>query len=63
MAENLHLVLNERGNCNLVHEGRVYNLKHTNMQDKQWVCRQGTRLTVIVFHRNQRLPIPAYETI
>ncbi|KRY54300.1 hypothetical protein T03_6199 [Trichinella britovi] len=37
MAENLHLVLNERGNYNLVHEGRVYNLKHTNMQDKQWV--------------------------
>ncbi|KRX58924.1 hypothetical protein T09_2622 [Trichinella sp. T9] len=34
MAENLHLVLNER-----VHEGRVYNLKHTNMQDKQWVNR------------------------
>ncbi|KRX69379.1 Retrovirus-related Pol polyprotein from transposon [Trichinella sp. T6] len=31
MAENLHLVLNERG--------RVYNLKHTNMQDKLWVCR------------------------
>ncbi|XP_003382213.1 conserved hypothetical protein [Trichinella spiralis] len=23
-----------------IHEGRVYNLKHTNMQDKQWVCRQ-----------------------
>ncbi|KRY59948.1 Uncharacterized protein T03_8367 [Trichinella britovi] len=40
MAENLHLVLNERGNCNLVHEGRVYNLKHTNMQDKLWVCRR-----------------------
>ncbi|KRY28507.1 hypothetical protein T01_1366, partial [Trichinella spiralis] len=40
MAENLHLVLNERGNYNLVHEGRVYNLKRTNMQDKQWVCRQ-----------------------
>ncbi|KRX45372.1 hypothetical protein T05_3230 [Trichinella murrelli] len=35
MAENLHLVLNER-----VHEGRVYNLKHTNMQDKLWVCRR-----------------------
>ncbi|KRY45209.1 hypothetical protein T03_1233 [Trichinella britovi] len=32
MAENLHLVLNERG--------RVYNLKHTNMQDKLWVCRR-----------------------
>ncbi|XP_003369382.1 conserved hypothetical protein [Trichinella spiralis] len=27
-------------NCNLVHEGRVYNLKRTNMQDKQWVCRR-----------------------
>ncbi|KRX51505.1 hypothetical protein T06_7013, partial [Trichinella sp. T6] len=35
MAENLHLVLNER-----VHEGRVYNLKRTNMEDKQWVCRR-----------------------
>ncbi|XP_003369569.1 conserved hypothetical protein [Trichinella spiralis] len=35
MAENLHLVLNER-----VHEGRVYNLKRTNMQDKLWVCRR-----------------------
>ncbi|KRX22480.1 hypothetical protein T07_2067 [Trichinella nelsoni] len=23
-----------------VHEGRVYNLKHTNMQDKLWVCRR-----------------------
>ncbi|KRY06583.1 hypothetical protein T12_5319 [Trichinella patagoniensis] len=23
-----------------IHERRVYNLKHTNMQDKQWVCRQ-----------------------
>ncbi|KRY22549.1 Uncharacterized protein T12_8111 [Trichinella patagoniensis] len=42
MAENLHLVLNERGNYNLVHEGRVYNLKHTNMQDKQWV-KKGCR--------------------
>ncbi|KRX82876.1 hypothetical protein T06_2225, partial [Trichinella sp. T6] len=40
MTENLHLVLNERGNCNLVHEGRVYNLKRTNMEDKQWVCRR-----------------------
>ncbi|KRX31793.1 hypothetical protein T05_8295 [Trichinella murrelli] len=40
MAENLHLVLNERGNYNLVHEGRVYNLKRTNMEDKQWVCRR-----------------------
>ncbi|XP_003366243.1 conserved hypothetical protein [Trichinella spiralis] len=40
MAENLHLVLNERGNYNLVHEGRVYNLKRTNMQDKLWVCRR-----------------------
>ncbi|KRY56736.1 hypothetical protein T03_1989 [Trichinella britovi] len=39
MAENLHLVLNER-----VHEGRVYNLKHTNMQDKQWVSvKKGCR--------------------
>ncbi|KRX24234.1 hypothetical protein T07_5209 [Trichinella nelsoni] len=28
------------GNCNLIHEGRVYNLKHTNMQDKLWVCRR-----------------------
>ncbi|KRY49039.1 hypothetical protein T03_1234 [Trichinella britovi] len=35
MADNLHLVLNER-----VHEGRVYNLKRTNMEDKQWVCRR-----------------------
>ncbi|KRY43814.1 hypothetical protein T03_5649 [Trichinella britovi] len=44
MAENLHLVLNERGNYNLVHEGRVYNLKHTNMQDKQWVSvKKGCR--------------------
>ncbi|KRY28844.1 hypothetical protein T01_1412 [Trichinella spiralis] len=40
MAENLHLVLNERGNCNLVHEGRVYNLKRTNMEYKQWFFRQ-----------------------
>ncbi|KRX32634.1 hypothetical protein T09_7345, partial [Trichinella sp. T9] len=40
MAENLHLVLNERGNCNLVHEGRVYNLKRTNMEDKQWIFRR-----------------------
>ncbi|KRY20124.1 hypothetical protein T12_715 [Trichinella patagoniensis] len=40
MADNLHLVLNERGNYNLVHEGRVYNLKRTNMEDKQWVCRR-----------------------
>ncbi|KRY31386.1 hypothetical protein T03_9339, partial [Trichinella britovi] len=40
MAENLHLVLNERGNYNLVHEGRIYNLKRTNMEDKQWVCRR-----------------------
>ncbi|KRX25334.1 hypothetical protein T07_6165 [Trichinella nelsoni] len=29
-----------RGNYNLVHEGRVYNLKRTNMEDKQWVCRR-----------------------
>ncbi|KRZ67120.1 hypothetical protein T10_9185 [Trichinella papuae] len=35
MADNLHLVSNER-----VHEGRVYNLKHTNMEDKHWVCRR-----------------------
>ncbi|KRZ15066.1 hypothetical protein T11_8939, partial [Trichinella zimbabwensis] len=40
MADNLHLVSNERGNYNLVHEGRVYNLKHTNMEDKHWVCRR-----------------------
>ncbi|KRZ14192.1 hypothetical protein T11_7987 [Trichinella zimbabwensis] len=40
MADNLHLVSNERGNHNLVHEGRVYNLKHTNMEDKHWVCRR-----------------------
>ncbi|KRX76126.1 hypothetical protein T06_863, partial [Trichinella sp. T6] len=40
MAANLHLVLNERGNYNLVHEGRIYNLKRTNMEDKQWVCRR-----------------------
>ncbi|KRY28636.1 hypothetical protein T01_799 [Trichinella spiralis] len=40
MAENLHLVSNERGNYNLIHEGRVYNLKRTNMADKQWACRR-----------------------
>ncbi|KRY46238.1 hypothetical protein T03_10687, partial [Trichinella britovi] len=32
--------MNERGNCNLVHEGRVYNLKRTNMEDKQWIFRR-----------------------
>ncbi|XP_003378766.1 conserved hypothetical protein [Trichinella spiralis] len=32
MAYNLRLVSNERG--------RVYNLKRTNMEDKQWVCRR-----------------------
>ncbi|KRZ82578.1 hypothetical protein T08_5454 [Trichinella sp. T8] len=35
MADNLHLVSNERDNCNLIHEGRVYNLKRTYMEDKQ----------------------------
>ncbi|KRZ88660.1 hypothetical protein T08_6483 [Trichinella sp. T8] len=40
MAENLHLVLNER-----VHEGRVYNLKHTNMQDKQLTEDAGVQST------------------
>ncbi|KRY12707.1 hypothetical protein T12_3724 [Trichinella patagoniensis] len=23
-----------------LHEGRVYNLKRTNMEDKQWICRR-----------------------
>ncbi|KRY83466.1 hypothetical protein T4D_12954 [Trichinella pseudospiralis] len=36
MADNLHLVSNER-----VHEGRAYNLKCTNMEDKHWVCRRA----------------------
>ncbi|KRX21862.1 hypothetical protein T07_14581, partial [Trichinella nelsoni] len=40
MADNLHLVFNERGNYNLVHEGRVYNLKRTNTEDKQWIRRR-----------------------
>ncbi|KRY10860.1 hypothetical protein T12_12392 [Trichinella patagoniensis] len=40
MADNLHLVSNERDNCNLIHEGRVYNLKRTNMGDKHCVCRR-----------------------
>ncbi|KRX37347.1 hypothetical protein T05_15055 [Trichinella murrelli] len=45
MAENLHLALNERGNYNLVHERRVYNLKHTNMQDKQLKKDAGVQST------------------
>ncbi|KRY16334.1 hypothetical protein T12_9353 [Trichinella patagoniensis] len=40
MADGLHLVLNERGNYNLVHQGRVYQVKHKNVEDKQWVCRR-----------------------
>ncbi|KRX77038.1 hypothetical protein T06_3703 [Trichinella sp. T6] len=49
MAADLHLVLNNRNNYNLVYEGRVHNLRHTNFEDKQWVCqrvRSGCRGTV-----------------
>ncbi|KRY30893.1 hypothetical protein Tsp_09058 [Trichinella spiralis] len=49
MADNLHLVLNNRNNYNLVYEGRVHFLKHTNFEEKQWVCshvRSGCRGTV-----------------
>ncbi|KRX35639.1 hypothetical protein T05_5078 [Trichinella murrelli] len=28
-----------------IHEGRVYNLKRTNMEDKQWVCRRYSDIT------------------
>ncbi|KRY10908.1 hypothetical protein T12_12453 [Trichinella patagoniensis] len=34
----LNLVISEH--YNLVHEGRVYNLKRTDIEDKQWVCRR-----------------------
>ncbi|KRZ02990.1 hypothetical protein T11_12261 [Trichinella zimbabwensis] len=43
MTADLHLASNKRANFHLVHEGRVYNLKHTNIEDKQWVCRQVKR--------------------
>ncbi|KRY56727.1 hypothetical protein T03_6881 [Trichinella britovi] len=49
MAADLHLVLNNRNKYNLVYEGRVHNLRHTNFEDKQWVCqrvRSGCRGTV-----------------
>ncbi|KRZ65241.1 hypothetical protein T10_4418, partial [Trichinella papuae] len=38
MAADLHFVSNKR-----IHEGRVYNMKHTNIKDKQWVCHQVKR--------------------
>ncbi|KRZ15892.1 hypothetical protein T11_17394 [Trichinella zimbabwensis] len=38
MADNLHLVLNKRNNYNLVYEGRAHLLKHTNFDEKQWIC-------------------------
>ncbi|KRZ15963.1 hypothetical protein T11_14911 [Trichinella zimbabwensis] len=38
MAADLHLVSNKR-----IHEARVYNMKHTNIEDKQWVCHQVKR--------------------
>ncbi|KRZ54276.1 hypothetical protein T02_13936 [Trichinella nativa] len=38
MTADLHLVLNNRNNYNLVYDGRVHLLEHTNFEDKQWVC-------------------------
>ncbi|KRX72059.1 hypothetical protein T06_1992 [Trichinella sp. T6] len=45
MADNLHLVSNERDHYNLIHEGRVYNLKRTNMEDKQLKKDKGVQST------------------
>ncbi|KRY10849.1 hypothetical protein T12_11494 [Trichinella patagoniensis] len=33
-------IFQAKDNYNLIHEGRVYNLKRTNMEDKQCVCRR-----------------------
>ncbi|KRY42824.1 hypothetical protein T01_9857 [Trichinella spiralis] len=38
MAADLHLVLNNRNNSNLVYDDRVHLLEHTNFENKQWVC-------------------------
>ncbi|KRY52801.1 hypothetical protein T03_6561 [Trichinella britovi] len=52
MADNFHLVSNERDNYSLIHEGRVYNLKRTNMEDKQCVCRQVKKVCRCSIHTN-----------
>ncbi|KRX79618.1 hypothetical protein T06_14684 [Trichinella sp. T6] len=43
MTADLHLVLNNRNNYNLVYDGRVHLLEHTNFEDKQWVCNRVLR--------------------
>ncbi|KRY94428.1 hypothetical protein T11_9589, partial [Trichinella zimbabwensis] len=52
MAADLHLVLNNRNNYNLVYEGRVHLLKHTNFEDKQWVCQRHSDFSKGTVHTN-----------
>ncbi|KRX32261.1 hypothetical protein T09_4095, partial [Trichinella sp. T9] len=52
MADNFHLVSNESDNYNLIHEGRVYNFKLTNMEDKQCVCRRVKKVCRCSIHTN-----------
>ncbi|KRZ17217.1 hypothetical protein T4B_6527 [Trichinella pseudospiralis] len=62
MADNLHLVSNERGNYNLVREGRAYNLKRTNMEDKHWVCRQVKKGCWSSMHTNLKVDTSNYSS-
>ncbi|KRY08372.1 hypothetical protein T12_8023 [Trichinella patagoniensis] len=49
------LILNARNNYNLIYEGRVYQLKHTNFEDKQWVCQGVNRRFRSAMHTNSNV--------
>ncbi|KRX50282.1 hypothetical protein T09_15580 [Trichinella sp. T9] len=54
-AKFCYLISNARNNYNSIYEGRVYQLKHTNFEDKQWVCQGVKRRFRSAMHRNSNV--------
>ncbi|KRZ93294.1 hypothetical protein T08_7800, partial [Trichinella sp. T8] len=49
------LISNAQNNYNSIYEGRVYQLKHTNFEDKQWVCQGVKRRFRSAMHTNSNV--------